>query len=299
MLPNDPLIHPTRLKMKKDLVRHYMDLSVSSATLRTYAIRIAALKKFLSERVQQILTLELFAEFLRELESKNGHAAKSTAEGYRSALCHHQRVHGLWATRGSWADSWECRKMVAGWAYKGRAVPATSRPARGQVDAPMFEDMMTEAKKSFPRFAPALEIAYRTALRPSQLMSLRQGCFVGGYITVPDKRCRASNKFPPSTRKAVIDPAASNLLLQLDKTPGPYFDFSLFELRTVFKKIGQTLQWNSDQLKFDGPHCLRHGGMSHLSDLLGDEAESKKEELLQVSNNTKMRYTKPNSRRGT
>jgi hypothetical protein len=103
--------------------------------------------------------------------------------------------------------------MVAGWAYKGRAIPASSRPTRGQVDASMFEDMMTEAKKSFPRFGPALEIAYRTALRPSQLMSLRQGCFVGGYIAVPDKRCRASSKFPPSAWKAVIDPAARKLLL--------------------------------------------------------------------------------------
>jgi hypothetical protein len=285
--------------MKKDLVRHYMDLSVASTTLRTYGIRIDALKKFMSGRGPKMLTIELFAEFLRELEVKNGHAAKSTAEGYRSALCHHQRVHGLWAARGCWADSWECRKMVAGWAYKGRILPDSSKPTRGQVDSSMFEDMMAEAKKKFPRFAPALEIAYRAALRPSQLLSLRQGCFVGGRITVPDKRCRASNKFPPSAWKTVIDPAARNLLLHLDKTPGPYFDFSIMELRAVFKKIGQTLGWNTTQLKFDGPHCLRHGGMSHLSDLLGDETESKKEEILQVSTTTKQRYTKPNCRRGT
>lgn len=283
--------------MKKNLTQMYMDQSIAAGTLRTYDIRINALKKFLSEKKKKNLTLELFAEFLALLETRNGHASKSTAEGYRAALVHFQRVHNLWTTGGTWADSWHCRKVVAGYAYKGKTTPATTRPTRGQVDTPMFAQMMKVAAIKHKRFAPALELAYRIALRPHQLMALKQGSYDGSHITIPDKRARATNRFSLHTRKEVIDPLAHALLQQYETHPGAYFKFSLTELRSVFKKIGQELQWDTATLKFDGPHCLRHGGMRHGRDLLEGSTEEEIQAALQVTKNTLQRYTRPNSNR--
>jgi hypothetical protein len=54
----------------------------------------------------------------------------------------------------------------------------------------------------------------------------------------------------------------------------------------------------------DGPHVLRHGGMSHLEHLLtGEEGvnmvDSAIMQVLQVSKNTFSRYTKSNLERLT
>ena len=282
--------------MKKSLAQTYMEQSVAAATLRTYNIRIDAIKKFLRTMKKASLNLELFAIFLQKLETRNGQASKSTAEGYRAALCHHQKIYGLWCDPTPWADTWQCRKMVMGYAYKGKTVQQT-RPVRGQVDSPMFHAMMTVARQQYPKFATALELAYRVALRPHQLLSLHQGAYDNTSITIPDKRCRANNRFPPLTRKTIIDPHAHQLLRDLENKPGLYFDFSASELRRVFQSIGRELQWNTAALKFDGPHCLRHGGMSHGRELLTGAEEQAIQHTLQVSKNTLNRYTTPNSRR--
>ncbi len=275
-----------------NLTKLYIDNSISARTLTTYNSRIRTLQCFLEENDEPCLTLEIFAQFLRTLEANTGRATKSTAEGYRCAILHAQRTNNRWIEDGTWADSWHCKRVVAGFAYKGRA-PTPHHPRRGQVTSDMFADMLIVARRDYLEYAPALELGYRLALRPSQLLSLHKGCFDGTGVIVPDKRCRSTNRFNLSTVKTVVDPMARLLLRGLDETrTGPYFTFSEASLRHVFKQIASALSWNTDDLLFDGPHCLRHGGMSHLSALLPRTlTEIEQNKILQVTNGTRRRYT--------
>jgi hypothetical protein len=285
-------------KKHTTLTQMYIDMSIAESTLKTYKQRIATIRTFLEEMKEPELTLELFAEFLQRLEQKHGTASKSTADGYRAAIVHFQKTYNLWTREGTWADTWQCRRVVAGFGYKGRT--AQRRPNRGQITAVMFKEMIDYARQHHRRFAPALELAYRAALRPSQLLSLAQGAFTGTHVLVPDKRARSSNNRTTEIYKYVADPQARLLLRGLEKRTGAYFDFSLLQLRTVFKIIAAQLQWPEiHHLTFDGPHCLRHGGMQHCDELLGNESPETREKILQATSSTLLRYTKPNKGRIT
>jgi hypothetical protein len=286
-------------KKENTLTRMYIDRSISACTYKTYENRISTLRSFIKSKNEPDLTLELFAEFLQTLGQRQGNTSKSTADVYRCAIAHFQRAHALWTADGVWADSWEAKRVVAGYGYNGKARQTTAT-ARGQITPQMFLQMMQHANKHFSRFAVALELGYRVALRPHELLSLCAGTFDGTHICIPDKRSRATNNRPKMTYKTVVDPQARTILQTLEAQGGNYFNFSIVSLRAAFKSIATDLQWGTAVLKFDGPHCLRHGGMAHGDALLRlqDRTDEECHQILQVSANTHRRYTRPNDKRG-
>lgn len=282
--------------MTRKRVQELIEQSVTAGTLQQYKTRIDKLKEFLRRKDQHNdLNIENFAEFLDDLWSRTKNNSRSTAEGYRAAILFHQRTYRMWLTDGfAWADSWECRRMTAGFGYQQKT---SGRPQRGQVTAEMFAAMITKARQHYPTFAPALELSYRLALRPHQVIGLRNGDYNGDTLTIPDKRSRAQNKFPQFTKKKVIDEEARFILQALQETrPGVFFPFTMAALRNVFKSIAAMLGWPKLQQKYDGTHCLRHGGMAHLDDML-EMSREEANKILQVSESTRRRYTKPNKER--
>ncbi|CUG89226.1 unnamed protein product, partial [Bodo saltans] len=158
--------------MTKKRVQAYIEDSISKGTLSQYQARIKNIQKYLHESNEATLTLDVFADFLDVLKARTQNASKNTAEGYRSAVLFYQRTYGTWTSGNDcWADGWACRKMIAGFGYEGKT---KGRP-RGQVTPDMFSQMMIVARKSHRSFAPALELAYRVALRPHQVVSLQHG----------------------------------------------------------------------------------------------------------------------------
>ncbi|CUE71773.1 unnamed protein product [Bodo saltans] len=281
---------------KKTRVQKYIERSITNKTLEQYNGRIIQLQRFLTDNGEEALTTENFAAFLETLQARTRNTSRSTAEGYRAAILFHQRTYGLWTEDGIWADTWTCKKMIAGYSYAGKT---QGRP-RGQVTSEMFQQMIQYARTHHSPYAPALEIGYRIALHPHQIVQLKKGDFNGETLLVPDKRSRSSNTLPPFTRKAVLDENARWILQSLETVrTGRYFNFDERQLRTVFKMIASALGWNTLEQKYDGPHCLRHGGMAHVDNILaaaGADLQTRNR-VLQVSETTRRRYTKPNDQR--
>ncbi|CUG86515.1 Hypothetical protein, putative [Bodo saltans] len=185
--------------------------------------------------------------------------------------------------------------------YQGKQA-SSSRPIRGQIAPDMFEEMLSIARKKHKEVAPALEIGYRAALRPHEVMSLKKGCYQSGSLHIPDKTANARNHRPRTTQKEIIDPVARFMLEGLEEfTSGDYWAFNVKKYRDIFKKIAQELEWDEKypNIIFDGPHCLRHGGMLHIETILDQSATPTPVKLqkMQISSSNIRRYTKPNHTR--
>jgi hypothetical protein len=262
-----------------------------------YNGRIRSLQAYIQHQGKPTLTMEMFAEYLSTIKAQTHHASKSTAEGYRAAILFHQRTYGTWTEEGCWADTWACKKLVAGYGYEGKT---QQRPQRGTLTHQMFADMLNHARTHHRPFAAALELGYRLALRPHQVIGLQHGDYDGFTVLVPDKRSKATNNFPQHTFKTVVDENAHWILTTLTALrPGRFFEFNEHQLRRVFKSIAARLGWTNLMQKYDGPHCLRHGGMAHLNNILQTEGvdDNTRNKVLQVSEKTRRHYTKPNEQR--
>jgi len=281
-----------------------IDLSISLATMKQYKERINQIQQYMACNGLVTLTLDDFLEFLIQRFPK---PTFSTLEGYRSAVQHFQRTRQLWCEEEAWSTSWACRRAIAGLTYQGKNkdhIPPIRARQRGQVDPDMFSHMISLARQQYRPFAPAFELSYRVALRPEQVMALQKGCYTDGFVWVPDKTANARNHRDPWTKKEVSDETAKFILQALEEktTQGSYWTFAIDDFRAIFKKIVDKLQWEQKfpWLKFDGPHCLRHGGMRHLDNLLADLPEEARLKKMQISKSVVNRYTRPNSlRKGT
>jgi integrase len=291
-----------------------LEKSITSATLKQYATKIATLRLFLQHLTADgetpPLTLEGFASFLVEYTTETGTHHVSTAEGYRSAILFHQRVYDLWLSPDGtqWAASPEAKKIVSGFGYNAKHTEDKS-PVRGQVDHDLFKELVEYTTLHNIKLLVAILLAYKVALRIHELISLHKGAYdpVTHSLAIPDKRANAANQRPTHTKKPVIDHEAQQLLADLEyiRSPGEeYFPKSLFtekEFRLFFHQAVAALQWHTrfPGLIFDGPHTLRHGGMLHVDTLLSatDMDEQVKLDTMQVSHDTHKRYTKTNDMR--
>jgi hypothetical protein len=273
-----------------------IELSVAKKTLEQYKNRIEIIEEHMRQQGITTFDTDSFAQFLVLRFPKPTY---STVDGYRAAVQFFQQARGLWTeVDGIWSASWQCKHMTAGLVYRGKQGTA-HLPQRGQVEPQMFADMMRIARKRHREVAPALELAYRIALRPHEVMSLHKGSYQEGQVLIPDKRARASNRRSILTRKAVLDETAKEILEGFENKPkaGSYWTFDITKFRTTFKEIAAELGWNTENLLFDGPHCFRHGGMAHLDALLADTSAGEKLRQLQVCEETRRRYTRPNKDR--
>jgi hypothetical protein len=176
--------------------------SVSQETHRRYARKNDTFLKFIAEMKKQKKrgydedlsnngNPTIFAHFLAHIAAANNSRSRSTAEGYRCAILHMQRLHSL----PLWASYRDSISIVDGFAYQGKVkdVTQTFRPARAQVTVSMHRQMVDYTKRVCPIFTDAIELGFRVALRPTELMTLRKGSYDSktAELTIPDKRANA------------------------------------------------------------------------------------------------------------
>ena len=286
------------------------DRALTARTAYQYFARLATLIDFLSELNLpiKVFTIDLFGNFLLAMQNTLGTHCYNTANGYRAAILHYQRTRQWGIPDGIvWAASEEAKKMVAGYGYNNRA---TSGPKRATMEPLMFATLLLCINETDEELAPAVELAYRMALRPQEVCSLQGGSFSrsGASLRIPDKRATARNRRPHTTHKKVVDKAALAILESLNSNVAngeSYFNLTTNTYRTRFLRavarsgIRDILD---KRLIIDGPHVLRHGGMTHVEKLLKTETGAHSLDgaimkVLQVSKNTLSRYTKTNPHR--
>lgn len=208
---------------------------------------------------------EIFADFLYFQRQQGRPDNKSMADKFRCAILQHQRFHNL----PQWAATQTCLTIVKGFAYeakKERTLP------RGQITTAMHQEMIRYSKTHLPAFTHLLDITFRCALRISEVLSLKKGsyCSHSCRVYIPDKRSTSFNGMPTHTMKGVFDPYAQTVLLSLESNRNhdeSYFPFTEATFRRHFHKIVDELGFHKRSLDvvFDGPHCLRHGGVAYLA----------------------------------
>ena len=279
----------------------HMALSTKTQTL--YKARIHVFEDFISEMKKlhrpgyECASLrgneEIFAHFLAHLGHKLQAHSRSTAEGYRCAILHNQRIE----KHAQWAGTRTCQSIVEGFFFQGKSnytAPAT----RAQISISMHAQMIAYCKLHLPELTLAVEIGFRVALRPHELMSLKKGSYCNRKrtVTIPDKRATSRNGLPSTTQKEVFDRKANTILSFLEEEvteeAPSYFPFNIVEFRKLFKQMCTALNFDLPKdIVLEGPHCLRHGGIAYLS------ARGITHSQLQVTPETMSHYVRPNHKR--
>jgi len=161
-------------------------------------------------------------------------------------------------------------------------------------------------------FIPALNVLFFASLRIDQLIKLKKGDLQEKdgkfFLRVWGKRARAANGLDFYSLKELVDPTATKWLRDLEKSRDEnlllYFPPTMWKvlaLRVAIKDIATQLHWKDrfgHELKFDGPHCLRHGGIRYLGERLGVKLSTPEVNYtLQISEDTRIRYTRSNESR--
>lgn len=277
-----------------------LNQALSASTQKQYKARISVFHDFITEMINNdnigyedatpLGSIDIFAHFLSHMGKSLGTYNRSTAEGYRCAILHYQRTWDL----PPWAASKTCQSLVEGYSFRGK--PQERSFIRAQVTLPMHRDMVEYCITQRPQYTDAIQLAFRVALRPHELMSLKKGSFSEDTLRIPDKRATSKNSMPPTTTKKVFDTYALSILSKLESSTAantPYFSFTIVHLRIMWRKMITDLGLDSlpGPLQLDGPHCLRHGGMAYLL------SEGISPQDLQVSIPTLRHYTRPNQKR--
>ena len=297
-----------------------MEMTVTRQTHHLYDLRVRLLDQIMEtlnaardvagqERVQWDRTM-----FVLLLSAMHDTGLARSCTGYLNAVLFFQRS-GIW---GSWAlqDQEKLHKLCKGAVYDRG--DARHRTVRGQMDGPMFEnfvEFLLDERKP-PSMVLAVKICFKLALRVSELVRLKHEQIVidaeGNMdIDLPNKMFRARNPTAPArVRKPVTDWATVDILLSVRRgkktgdwlfLPGVWNENSL---REVIKAWASThaleFSENIDNIFFDGPHVLRHGGMAALKEkVLAAMGNAMQAGLGGCSTNNVNFYSRPNGERGT
>ena len=303
-LVNATLLATTALLSTVDPVAVLVDAAVSDGTLEQYNSRIAQLLSFLSALPGtgcRTLTLKLFAAFLlARRDLTNLTHGTSTAEGYRSAILHFQLSRALWLSPDGccWAADPAAVKLCRGYRYNYKR--DSGKRLRGQIDDNMFPSLLEFITLNFPKLQHPTEIAFGVGIRSHALVALLRGSYCPSTRTLThlSKKANANNGLPFLEDSFVTDERSHLILTQLElRTPlgslyFPKHEWSLAQWRTAMKQASIALGWPSG-LKFDGPHCLRHGAVARLLDELGDETPK----AINLSQTMLRHYSKTNEAR--
>lgn len=287
----------------QECLQSFMHASIATDTQAQYQSRISFLQEFLDETQQHTLTLEIFATIMASMVEL-GDCGGATCEGYRCAILHHQITFDLWLDKDgqAWAGTEKAIKLSHGFAYRSKMKPALHQLVRAQVDEVLMDELRAYTSTRAPQYLPAFNLSYTAALRPHQLEDLEPLSYVNKRLKVIDKTANSKNKKPSHVWKDIIDPQAQQLCQDLCDSRLPttkFFHWNPLHYRAFFQEAAEALHWHArfPGLKFDGPHTLRHGGMSNLDQLLGNADIKVKLKTLGVSASTRLRYTKRNSER--
>jgi len=236
-----------------------------------------------------------------------------SAPGYLNAVIFVQRSGSF----GTWAleNQTELRHLVKGASYDGGA--RRSRPRRAQMTLEMFlsfEEWMFSTGKP-PSMILAMQLTFGAALRISECVRLKAEDIIitadhDVVLNLPNKAFKAGNGKPPRVEKTLTEAIAVESVLTAShgRKCGEYiFPPSEWNERSVRKAVQEWaalhafefLDQGLDNIFFDGPHCLRHGGMALIKEkVIAAMGRAFQGELGACSAENVDRYAKPNRKRG-
>ena len=209
-----------------------------------------------------------FEGLLRFLHACRQQGARGTTlEGYRSAVLWIQRIHDL----PQFAADERLVRAVAGYKHydKCHGIP------RGAVTWGMLQQLLANS----PQWRDAFEVIFLCVLRITQLLRMLVGDAVltaDGAVVLTvraEKRNKCGSVYTAVSRKEVVHPRAKELLrrLQQGRVHGQklFPGFSAAAANDIIQRAAVALGWPSG-LKFDGVHCLRHGGCQFIKAFIAE-----------------------------
>ena len=297
-----------------------MEMTVTRQTYHLYDLRVRLLDRILDSlnAARVVAGTEPVAWdrslFILLLQTMHGTGLARSCTGYLNAILFFQRS-GIW---GSWAlhEQELLHRLCKGAVYDRG--DARHRTVRGQMDGPMFENFieyMVQERKPASMIL-AVKVCFSLALRVSELVRLRHEQIIIGVegdieIDLPNKMFRAKNPTaPPRIRKPVVEWTTVDILLALRQKKGtgdflfPPGIWNEKSLRDTIKSWAgehalQFLESGLDNVFFDGPHVLRHGGMAALQEkVIAAMGDAMKGGLGGCSSGNVNFYARPNVNRG-
>ena len=306
-------------RVNKDVAfsrRRVLLSSVASKTLAGYKGKILILENFCAtvrgwkfdqcaktigkesspeQRVQ--LDKDVWFLFCEEFAQRSSNASKSALEAYRSAVGFFQTLGDV---EGDWANDDDVIRATAASRYEGGKRKMTRK--RGALTSEMFEELLKWLKAvGETRFEELLIVLFGTHARITEIVELKGEDVVAGGIWIPNKAYRVAtmeHEEPRILKPASVLSAEAWSILERRSREAKHSTSLLFpckegrvhELRAVLKRACEELDWDEDVLKFDVPHCLRHG---RVTDLVSEGRGSE----VKMAPNTLRRYGKPNASR--
>lgn len=249
-----------------------VSLSVQRSTLQQYEAHLKLFREFMiasgklqdGMSVAEVATQDDLLQFLDAVVRDPGTEAK-VGPGLRSALRKQLQLLGL----PLWIDSEVVSAAFKGARYRGGEA---KRTPRGTVTEEMLQELLQHTRQVAPEMVDAILVQFRLGLRISQLVGLQ----AGDVSRLPpriwlriDKRENASNTADKAVGphwRDVEDEEVLNILCRLQAvTPRgsllfPRSKWNLEGYRRHIAKAAITLGWPVE-LKYDGSHVLRHGGI--------------------------------------
>ena len=270
--------------MQKDSCEGYLAAlalkSIAPGTRRMYEARFAALRKFCKNRGFEKITKEAFGCFLWHHASVG--CAKSTFQGYRSALLFYQECQSfdLEAGERPWAGDRLILRAVDGAAVEAEQHRQEKCP-RGYVSENMLHELVrwVTPRANGPQLARAFRVQYYAALRSCEVEKIRGGDLrvEGSWSHLLIRHDKTKSYSTDKQRcKPLTHVATEEVRNALRDVTHGDLAFPAYKKRStskLVKRASTELGWPSG-VTFDGTHTLRHGGTGAIVENVADMMSS-------------------------
>lgn len=269
--------------------------TVQEKTRSQYLSRFEQMEDYRKwEGLDEKWTFPLFTRFL-QLVKRLGFA---DAESFRAALIYHLELNGE-------DVDWLRRKITKKLTQTIRFWHVMKQIPRGSVSGTMLRGLMDWLiARDEKELAVVSFLLHDAALRGSELICIQKGDFrmesADQFVLTirKDKRNRRTNPKGWLQEKQLSAKAFQMLtILAKDRQEGDELfqdgEDKIRKLRKLIKQAAVELKWPKD-LKFDGPHVLRHGGTREVVERAKQTVVS---ELLNQSQPMVKHYSRSNQER--
>ena len=253
----------------KDVRRGLIDRAIQVQSLRQYEARFLRMESFRRAMGAGCWTGELFTKWLGEMRA----AGYREAEGYRAALIHCLSARG---EDTQCLRTPEIIKMTQGFTLQNKI----AKVPVGSISSSMLKEFCSWLrKKGEVEMAILASVIFYTQGRGEEVMQMQQGDIQTDgdsqdlmiWFVRNDKRCRRGSRFEKTTEKMI--PKRIGKLIELaargvgvgELIFSEARGFCLQKLALRIKAASVILGWPKD-VRFVGPHGLRHGGSRTLLD---------------------------------
>lgn len=300
------LVAVAKATTAKRATEEQADKAVVGTTKEQYASRVRQLEIFAKAMGSKKVTKDLFILYINSYD-KLGAQASSTAEGYRDAALH-WFDSGRWKGT-NWAASAVVKRVCSGFRYNSGKKKTT--PERGTITGAMFVALIAWLDRMFPHMTDGARLQFGAGLRISELILVQAGDYKKKNKELSIRKDKtqtaktvAVHGHKEGYKKTIVDPDTQELLNKLQDNAEigsllfPASVWRVTHYRTALKEAAIALQWPKD-LKYDGTHVLRHGGIGKIVSICKKKGASKKELRKATGQSPAMQkhYSRENSAR--